>query len=215
MTKNTKYISIRLQTMLTFTVLLLLAPHVDCNPLKIHINIKNLNPLPKEKALICGGKKCKTCTDSICRECNPGYGTSPDGGCYTCDVKKCVQCNGNKNYCNLCKSFYFYDPLSSLCNKCSLGCRSCLNQMICMECGFFFVMSFGPKGEELRKCHVSWKRLVYTALSVILPVLFFIWCMWYKFFSKATLQERQTIYEARKEKRRRKEGKFSRQSTKN
>lgn len=157
--------------------------------------------IPKAtKELICGGKKCKTCIKSVCKECYPGYGTSPDNGCFSCEVKNCVQCNSNKNYCNECKNYYFFNPMSNLCKKCSMGCRVCHNELICLECGFFFQFRVDKYGKKLRECKVSWKSLLLTLVMTLSPVLLFFWCMWYKFFSKYTRESRRKSFEKRLEK---------------
>ena len=156
--------------------------------------------IPKEKSIHCGGKKCKTCVKSVCKECNPGYGTSPDNSCFVCKVKKCVECNGNQNYCGLCKSFHFFDQMSSLCRKCSLGCESCVNGKLCTKCGFFFKFAESENGRRRTVCVVNWVSLVVAGLCVVVPFLLFGWLMWYKFFSKATRAQRLKNYTQRLDK---------------
>lgn len=84
-------------------------------------------------------ENCLKCFNSICIECDIGYGLNEIGNCVNCTNNLCYNCSTNSTFCNECNTGYFVDLdensfTYTQCVRCSKNCENCLNESICISC---------------------------------------------------------------------------------
>lgn len=128
--------------------------------------------------------------------CDPGTYDNGAGGCSSCDLTKCLECDVTPTKCTACADGKFLvDPS---CVTCPTGCQTCRNNDICLTCSQGYVLASTKCITEAQArsnsaassssgLHYGWIIAITAGGAIILALA--IWGLWRFLKKKPAVQK--------------------------